>query len=134
MQALKPHLYTAADGSTIPQLRGGRCVCGYVFFPMQAYGCEKCGRDQEALTPALLDGTGSLMASARVLLHASKDRTAPFVVVAVKLDGGPVVRTLLLGDRDTALPIGARLQACLTEVGRSDSGEPVMDLRFTLPN
>ena len=36
MHALKPHLYTVPDGggASVPQLRGGRCSCGYVFFPM----------------------------------------------------------------------------------------------------
>lgn len=130
MQALKPDLYTVTAGAVIPQLRGGRCTCGHVFFPMQTYGCERCGRTGEALAPALLDGTGALVASARVLLHAGKSRAAPFVVVSVKLDAGPVVRTLLADDREAPLPIGTRLVARLVEVGRGEAGEAVVDLRF----
>lgn len=131
MQALKPDLYTVAAGTAAPQLRGGRCACGYVFFPMQTYGCERCGRTGEALMPALLDGTGTLVASARVLLHAGKSRVAPFVVVSVKLDAGPVVRTLLADDRETPLPIGTRLAARLAEVGQAEAGpEAAVDLRF----
>lgn len=131
MQALKPDLYTVTAGSVAPQLRGGRCGCGHVFFPMQTYGCERCGRSGEALKPALLDGTGTLVASARVLLHAGKSRVAPFVVVSVKLDAGPVVRTLLADDREAPLPIGSRLAARLVEVGQAETGrEAVVDLRF----
>jgi len=133
MQALKPHLYTLPDAGPagVPQLRGGRCSCGYVFFPMQTYGCEVCGRSGDALQPALLDGRGALVASARVLLHANKDRTAPFVVVSVKLADGPVVRTLLAQDTTERLPIGQPVQACLVEVGRSEAGDAIVDLRFT---
>ena len=132
MHALKPHLYTVPDGggASVPQLRGGRCSCGYVFFPMQTYGCEVCGRAGDALQPALLRGQGALVASARVLLHANKDRTAPFVVVSVKLADGPVVRTLLVQDTTDRLAIGQPLQACLVEIGRDDAGDPIVDLRF----
>lgn len=132
MQALKPTLYTvpSEDGSSVPQLRGGRCACGYVFFPMQTYGCEKCGRTGAALTPTLLEGKGTLVASARVLMHARKDREPPFVVVSVKLDAGPVVRTLLAEDTAEHLPVGLPVEACLVEVGKSDSGETLVDLRF----
>jgi len=74
--------------------------------------------------------TDALVASARVLLHAAKDRTAPFVVVSIKLDDGPVVRSLLAQDRADRLPIGTRMQGLLAEVGRADDGETVADLRF----
>ncbi len=135
MQALKPHLFTVPESAGgVPKLRGGRCSCGYVFFPMQTYGCEVCGRDGDALQPALLEGKGSLVASARVLLHAAKDRTAPFVVASIKLDAGPVVRTLLAEDRTDRLPIGQPLQACLVEVGKSDEGDAIVDLRFSPVN
>jgi len=131
MRALKPDLYTVPQGpSTIPQLHGGRCRCGYVFFPMQAYGCEKCGATGDALAAAALEARGTLVASARVLLHAAKDRTAPFVVVSIKLDDDPVVRSLLAQDHTDRLPIGTRMQGLLAEVGRADDGETVADLRF----
>jgi uncharacterized OB-fold protein len=131
MRALKPDLYTVPEApSSPPQLHGGRCRCGYVFFPMQTYGCEKCGAPGDALTPALLDGQGTLVASARVLLHAAKDRTPPFVVVSVKLDAGPVVRSLLEHDRADRLPIGTRMRGLVAGVGPADDGEPLVDLRF----
>ena len=132
MQALKPDLYSQPDSGTAPLLHGGRCRCGHVFFPMQAYGCEKCGAIGDALSPAALPARGTLVASARVLLHARKDREPPFVVVSVRLDDGPVVRTLLAGDSQETLPIGASMAGRLAEVGRSEAGEPLVDLRFAL--
>ena len=53
-----------------PALVGGRCVCGYVFFPMQTYGCEKCGRFGNDLKEVRLSGRGRLLAFAQVHLHA----------------------------------------------------------------
>lgn len=133
MQALKPELYTVPEEGAggIAQLRGGRCSCGHVFFPLQAYGCEVCGRTGAALQPALLDGRGTLVASARVLMHAAKDRQAPFVVASVKLASGPVVRTLLAEDTTVRLPVGTPLRACLVEVGKTEAGDAIVDLRFT---
>ena len=83
------------------------------------------------IVPTLLRSEGSLTASARVLLHAAKDRTPPFVVVAVRLDAGPVVRSLLDRDRAEQLPIGTRMRGLLAEVGKADDGEAIVDLRFT---
>ena len=60
---LKPDLYrtegTAADPAH-PALLGGSCKCGYIFFPMQVYGCEKCGSAE--ISPRLLSGRGKLIA------------------------------------------------------------------------
>jgi uncharacterized OB-fold protein len=125
---LKPELYTVpADG--LPALRGGRCTCGHVFFPMQTYGCEACGATGDALMPTLLAGKGRLVASARVMLHARKDREPPFTVVTVRLDDGPVLRTLLDGNPDAPLPVGQPLRATLAEV--TGPNGPALDLRFT---
>lgn len=130
-QALKPLLYTVpTDAGTPPALLGGRCRCGHVFFPMQGYGCEKCGATGDALQPAALPATGTLVASSRVLLHARKDREPPYVVVSVKLDDGPVVRTLLDEDTTDTIAIGTALRGRLMEVARTEAGAPVVDLRF----
>lgn len=136
MQALKPELYTVptAGSDGIAQLRGGRCACGHVFFPMQTYGCEVCGRTGDDLQPALLDGRGTLVASARVLLHAAKDRQTPFVVASIRLKDGPVVRTLLAEDSTQRMPIGTPLQTRLVKVGRTETGEALVDLRFAPEN
>lgn len=114
---LKPDLYTET-----PTLKGGRCVCGNIFFPMQNYGCEACGRFGDALQPAELKGLGTLVASATVHLHNGKGREAPFTVVTVRLADGPTVRTLLDGAPNSELPPGTPMKATL-------AGDPA-DLRF----
>jgi hypothetical protein len=124
---LKSALYRAHGGDGVaPALLGGACACGYVFFPMQRYGCERCGGAD--LTPRTLSGVGRLLASARVHLHAGKGREAPFTVGAVKLDDGPIVRTLVEGAGD-ALRAGARMVTTLVAVADAD-GQPCLDLRF----
>ncbi|HTP77464.1 MAG TPA: OB-fold domain-containing protein [Rhizomicrobium sp.] len=125
---LKPALYRA-EGSDAdpahPALLGGVCTCGYVFFPMQTYGCERCGGT--ALKSRALSGRGTLLASARVHLHAGKNRQAPFTVVSVALDDGPIVRTLLDGDADVRP--GDPMATTLVPV-RDPEGEARLDLRF----
>jgi uncharacterized protein len=127
---LKPSLYQAPGGAAepgFPALLGGACACGYVFFPLQAYGCERCGGVD--LRPRTLSGVGRLLASARVHLHPGKGRDAPFTVVAVELDDGPIVRTLADGHTAGLLP-GARMVTVLTPVVDLEGGQR-LDLRFT---
>jgi uncharacterized OB-fold protein len=125
---LKPALYRA-EGSVAdpdhPALLGGACECGYVFFPLQTYGCERCGRT--SLATRALSGTGKLLASARVHLHGGKTRAAPFTIVSVMLDDGPIVRTLLAGD-DEVHP-GDRMVTTLVPVTNAEGAER-LDLRF----
>jgi hypothetical protein len=97
---------------------------------VQTYGCERCGGYGEALTPCLLSASGTLLAEAVVHLHADKSRPAPFTVVKVALDDGPVVRSLLADDSDRVSP-GGRTTAKLVPVRQSETGETVHDLRFT---
>jgi hypothetical protein len=127
---LKPGLYQARGSAAEPDrpaLLGGACdACGYVFFPMQTYGCERCGgRD---LRPRTLSGAGRLLASARVHLHAGKGREAPFTVASVKLDDGPIVRTLV-GSGEAGLRPGGRMVTALAPVTDADGGARA-DLRF----
>jgi hypothetical protein len=124
-QRLKPELY---DGGQPPSLRGGVCTCGYVFFPLQNYGCERCGRFGEDLRPKDLAGRGRLIASATVHLH-SPDRPTPFVVGSIALDDGPVVRTLLT-DTPPNLAPGARMETVLVAIDPGEDGAPRVDLRF----
>lgn len=132
MEPSKPHLYTSdPDDGTGPQLKGGTCFCGHVFFPWQTYGCEKCGATGSALRPTLLDGKGTLVASARVHMHGNPSRTVPFVVSAVRLASGPVVRALLAEDSEQHYQVGHPMQACLVQIGKTDSGAPTGELRFT---
>jgi uncharacterized OB-fold protein len=127
---LKPGLYRA-EGSPArpdrPALLGGVCAgCGYVFFPLQRYGCERCGGVE--LEPRVLSGVGTLLASARVHLHAGKTREAPFTVGAVALDDGPVVRTLIEDDGEAPRP-GERMTTALAPAVDGE-GAPRLDLRF----
>lgn len=127
---LKPALYRAEGGAAAPDrpaLLGGECACGYVFFPLQRYGCEKCGGLE--LKEKALSGAGTLLASARVHLHAGKGREAPFTVGAIALDDGPIVRTLIEEGRGDPRP-GRRMAATLVAVEDAE-GAPWLDLRFT---
>ena len=127
---LKPDLYRAegAGGQDHPALLGGVCgACGYVFFPLQHYGCERCGSVD--LAPRDLAGSGALLAAARVHLHAGKTRQAPFTVVAVALDHGPIVRALIDGDGDEVPRPGERMTTTLAPCVDAE-GAPRLDLRF----
>ena len=126
---LKPSLYTAEGSSAEPAhpaLIGGACPCGYVFFPMQAYGCERCGRTDLETRP--LSGRGKLLASAQVHLHMGKSRQAPFTVGSIALIDGPIVRTLLIEDEKSFRP-GDEVVTRLIEV-RDAEGNAKLDLRF----
>jgi len=127
---LKPALFqssgSAADPSH-PALLGGACAaCGYVFFPMQAFGCERCGSTR--LEPRALSGRGKLLASTRVHLHAGKARQAPFTVGSIALDDGPIVRTILIDD-DKPFHPGDAVATTLADV-RDAEGVEKRDLRF----
>ena len=128
-ELLKPALYRSEGTAAVPQrpaLLGGACgSCGYVFFPLQRYGCEKCGSLD--LAPRALSGAGLLLASARVHLHAGKGRAAPFTVGAIRLDDGPIVRTLIIKEAGP-LEVGARMVTTLETV--TDAEGPRLDLRF----
>ncbi|SDI62851.1 MULTISPECIES: Zn-ribbon domain-containing OB-fold protein [Bradyrhizobium] len=129
---LKSGLYSDAAKDGVPGelvLHGGRCHCGYSFFPMQSYGCERCGRHGNDLKPSLLSTRGTLLARAVVHLHANTNRTAPFTIVKVALDDGPVVRALLAENEPEGEP-GQRLLAKLFAVESSEAGENTFDLRF----
>jgi uncharacterized OB-fold protein len=97
-----------------------------VFFPLQKYGCEKCGGVY--LQPCALSGVGQLLASARVHLHAGKGREAPFTVGSIRLDDGPIVRTLIVEDAGP-LEVGRRMVTTLEAVPDAD-GASRLDLRF----
>jgi uncharacterized OB-fold protein len=128
-ELLKPGLYRRAGTAARPDhpaLLGGACACGYVFFPLQAYGCERCGGTH--LRPMALSGAGRLLASARVHLHAGKGREAPFTVGSIRLEDGPIIRTLIEGD-DTPLLPGAAVVAVLAPVADPEGGQR-LDLRF----
>ncbi|HEX3406485.1 MAG TPA: hypothetical protein VHS81_04540 [Caulobacteraceae bacterium] len=126
---LKPALYRAQGSAAEPDhpaLLGGVCACGYVFFPLQDYGCERCGGRE--LRPKALTGAGRLLASARVHLHHGKGRQAPFTVGAIRLDDGPIVRTLIEVQAAELHP-GVRMVTLLAPAVDAE-GAPRLDLRF----
>ena len=140
-ELLKPALYAEEGTAAVPDhpaLNGGKCVCGHVFFPMQTYGCEVCGRRGDALQPLRLSGRGKLVASATVHIHAArtpasntdvKPHTAPFTIGSVSLEDGPTVRTLLTGVDEKTLKPGQAMVTILVSVGTD--AKSILDLRFT---
>jgi uncharacterized OB-fold protein len=110
-----------------PALLGGVCeACGYVFFPMQSYGCERCG--SQALVGMELAGRGTLVASAEVHMHMDRARPAPFVVGSVMLEGDAVVRAVLDVAPGIQLTPGTAMVTRLVPETRPDRGS--QDLRF----
>jgi uncharacterized protein len=128
---LKSALY-APDISGVPVLRGGRCECGYTFFPMQTFGCERCGRTGDALHPIELSGWGKLVATAAVYVHSDHKRPTPFVIGTVVLDDGPVVRTLLTEAPPANSEQPVRVAAMLVPVESADGNGTALDLRFRI--
>ncbi len=128
-ELLKPALYKSEGSAAEPRhpaLLGGACACGYVFFPMQHFGCERCGRTD--VKERALTGRGKLLASARVHLHAGKHRQAPFTVGSIALDDGPIVRTILIDD-DKPFHPGDVVVTALVDVHDAE-GNAKRDLRF----
>jgi len=129
---LRPELFTAQGTASVPDhpaLLGGRCAsCGYTYFPMQLYGCETCGSQDLVQVP--LSGRGRLVAFARVHMHVSPDRQAPFTVGSVVTDDGAVVRALIDPASEDALRPGALMTALL--VAETRDGRGTDDLRFGL--
>lgn len=131
-ELLKPALYATEGTASVPDhpsLKGGKCQCGYVFFPLQTYGCEVCGRTGDALQPVALSGRGTLIASSTVHIHAAKNHEAPFTIGAIKLDDGPTVRTLLVDVDAKALKPGQPMVTKIVPV--SSAAGKTFDLRFT---
>jgi uncharacterized OB-fold protein len=132
-ELLKPGLYSTAGTQALPDrpaLLGGQCSCGYVFFPMQRYGCEQCGRHGDALKAQALSGRGVLLATAVVHIHGDKQRPSPFTIGKIALDDGPVVRTLI-ADSPSEIAPGQPMVAVLLPVGKTEGGQQIVDLRFT---
>ncbi|MGC3959449.1 MAG: OB-fold domain-containing protein [Verrucomicrobiota bacterium] len=119
-----PSLYQASDGA--PLLAGCRCAaCGYVGFPFQNFGCEKCGAAD--LAPTQLRARGTLVSFAQVHRHAGKDIAAPFAIGEIRLDDGPLIRCTLASNAQ-AQRIG---QIMVGVLEHNPASEPdVRELRF----
>ena len=113
----------------VPALLGGHCAaCGYKFFPMQHYGCERCGETQ-ALQERRLSGRGTLATFAKVHVHADPNLPPPFTVGSVKLEDDVVVRAFLDPAYAESASIGDLLVAKLAKQQRPGRGD--FDLQFT---
>jgi uncharacterized OB-fold protein len=129
-QAPPPAVFSTEGTASLPQhpaLLGGRCQdCGYVFFPMQTYGCEACG--SQNLEAKALSGRGRLIASAEVFISGNKAFPAPYTVGSIVTDDGAVVRAILDVPPDAQLPPGSVMVTGLVPETRPDRG--AQDLRF----
>lgn len=119
-----PSLYQASDGA--PLLAGCRCAaCGYVGFPFQNFGCEKCGAAD--LAPTQLRARGVLVSFAHVHRHAGRDIVAPFSIGEIRLDDGPLIRCTLSSSQ--AQPSLGQIMVGVLE--HNPASEPdVRELRF----
>jgi uncharacterized protein len=128
-QSSHPELYSSRDDGAV-ELLGMRCgACGYVAFPRQRYGCEKCGATGAALVDVTLPSTGKLASFATVHMHQAKHISAPFVIGEVALDEGPMLRATMVEPTDAQLAIGARVEGRL-HPAPGDSQPPTHELRF----
>lgn len=92
------------------RLRASRCPgCALVVFPVERYGCERCGVLAGDHVPVELAPTGTVTAAAMVHRHHDTNLPPPFVVVAVALDGGPALKGVFADSTDRP-PIGARVR------------------------
>jgi hypothetical protein len=110
-----------------PALIGGVCDdCGYVFFPMQHYGCEKCGSTD--LRQKELTGRGTLIASAFVHMPVGTPRDAPFLVGSIQTEDGAILRSVLEASEEAILTPGMTMITKLVPETRPNHG--AQDLRF----
>ncbi|GAA1007963.1 hypothetical protein Aple_044510 [Acrocarpospora pleiomorpha] len=106
-----------------PELEVAACgSCGFLDHPAQEFGCRRCGAHGAALGVERVPARGIVVSSAEVNLYGGTDITAPFVVSAVRLDSGPVLRVTMLDT--TPVPRGCAV------IGVVSGGE----LRFVQEN
>lgn len=127
----EPTLFTAPEAPDVPALKGVRCSCGYVFFPPQDYGCEKCGAEPSEFTPVELAGRGTLQGFATVHRQKFGDMETPFTVGSILLEEGVAIMGLLTCRTDQGLAIGQPAQAALVEMKKDKEGNSIVDCRFT---
>ena len=133
-ELVHPDLYRRQNDTVV--LLGMTCRrCGYVAFPRQRNGCERCGAVGDALDEVELLCNGTLASYATVHMHQAKTIAAPFVIGEITLDGGPTVRTTMVEPTDKGMRIGARVVGRLAPVPLPSSGEATaakLELRFAL--
>jgi uncharacterized OB-fold protein len=127
-----PDLYRR-DGDSVALLGMSCADCGYVAFPRQRFGCDRCGAVGETLRDVELSSSGTLTSFATVHMHQAKTIAAPFVVGEVALEAGPTVRATMVERSDAALRIGARVSGRLVPApAPPDTRVNELELRFAL--
>ena len=97
-----------------PALRCSRCpTCALVAFPAERYGCERCGTLPDTMAHVEVAPTGEVRSAALVHRHHDAALPVPFVVVVVALDGGPVLKGVLVAGAE-APAIGVRVHGVST--------------------
>ncbi len=126
-------LFRVSDtGGQPPPLTGCRCKeCGFIMFPPQAYGCERCGTGQDHLEPFDLKGHGVLKSFAIIHGHHFQSENLPTVLGEVILDEGPVVQAMLYCRDESELAIGCSVHSVLLENETDKKGNTVVDCLFT---
>ena len=100
------------------ELAASRCPqCGLLAVPPEPFGCERCGAPAAPLSAASVSSAGVVVGHAVVHEHARPEPPTPFVVVEVRLDDGPVLRSLLRGAGPGDVDLGDRVEGA-TEAGR----------------
>lgn len=127
--AAQPGLYDVS--SDTPILCGAKCShCGRVYFPPLGIGCEICGAAGDQLLPTPLRAAGVAFAVAEVSLSPGRTR-APFTVVEVALDEGPLIRSIVHPQSPT-VGIGDRVIARWSVLERDADGRDVVEPAFEI--
>jgi uncharacterized OB-fold protein len=109
----------AAGGGAPALLAASRCrSCGLVAVPLERYGCERCGALPVDHDRVDLRATGRVVSIAEVHRHHQPEPPTPFVVAAVEVDGGPVLKGVVLdGAAAGPLHAGERVEGCFVGDG-----------------
>lgn len=97
-------------GREVAVLAASRCrACGLVAVPAERYGCERCGAPPATHDLVDLPAAGRVASFAEVHRHHQPEPPTPFVVAAVEVDGGPVLKGVLVGGDGAAPLVGERV-------------------------
>ena len=120
------------QGEKSPHLRGQRCGnCGRVAFPPNPYGCESCGMSGDAVTDEMFAGRGRLRAFVTTNHANQRSIQVPYTVASIELEGGPVIRALMVQPGSEGLRVDDTVEAIVIIRGENDSAaEPAHELRF----
>jgi uncharacterized OB-fold protein len=112
-----------------PELLGGRCTCGHLFFPPHRYGCEVCGGGEESITIVKLPSRGEIKSFAVTRLQNRYDGKGPLIVGEVLLDDGPCVVSVIDCLDENDLTVGLRVSGKLVPAGE-EGGRAIVDFVF----